>query len=98
MAVYHKKYKNTGLNAFGQSFTIDADGLLSPTPDDETAAKLCQLGNYKLVEDAPKAKAKAKKAEAVAEEAPAEEKKEPAKKAAPKKKPAKKKAAAKKAK
>ena len=55
MAVYHKKYRNTGLHAFGQDYAIDADGLLTPEPSAEAAAKLAQLPNYR-VEESPKAK------------------------------------------
>ena len=66
MAVYHKKYRNTGLNAFGKEYTIGDDGLLSPEPSPEAAARFRLFPNYRVVETPPPA------------EAPVEEPKKPA--------------------
>jgi len=93
--VFHKKYRNTGLNAFDQSFSIDKDGKLSPDPDDATAAKFLMLENYELGKEAPK-KPEAAKAPKKAEAAEPAEK--PSKAAPKKTTPRRKKASAKKAK
>ena len=51
MAVFHKKYKNTGLNAMGVSYQIGDDGRLSPDPDEKAAKTLAQLANYEIREE-----------------------------------------------
>jgi hypothetical protein len=83
--VFHRKYRNMGLQAFGQSFQIGDDGRLSPDPDAATEAAFEGLANYKLVP----AKAVPAKAAPVGgssvKEAPATEQAKPPKKPAAKK-------------
>ncbi len=98
MAVFHKKYRNTGLQAFGQAFTVGADGRLSPDPDAATEAALGQLNNYEVRAEkkAPAPKKVEKPKEEPKEEAPTPEAKaeleESETKPAPKKKRTRKKA------
>ena len=55
MAVYHKVHKNTGLNAFGQTFVLDSEGQLSPDPDKETTELFRRLPNYYIDTPVPAA-------------------------------------------
>ena len=46
MSIYHKKYRNTGLNACGCHFQIGPDGRLTPDPDEKTKVFLLGCANY----------------------------------------------------
>ena len=63
MAVYHKKFRNTGLNVLGKSYTVDGEGKLTPGPDEAACEFLASLPNYEVRPDA-KAKPKAEKPKA----------------------------------
>jgi hypothetical protein len=88
MAVFHKKYRDTGLQAFDCAFKIGPDGRLSPDPEPEVEAQLAQLPNYTIVDEGKSAPKKAPKPDAAeleeSEPLPASKKKRSRKKASKK--------------
>ena len=102
MPIYHKKYRNTGLNACGCHFQIGPDGLLTPDPDEETKVFLLGCANYEERGGAEEPKVEEPKVEEpVSEEpkdSPAPEKEEEKEKAtaAPKRRTSRKKRTSKK--